>query len=430
MAADIGESRPFTVIGIGSANTFEFDAATIANRTNGGTIADGMGSLEIRDANLITHATQSLPVVVRQDNFGGFGRAGTMIFSGTSGSRWTVTTAAQQYDGGVTFNSSAIFQADQDLTHSGSVGKFDGQFQIPVSGVSLTKQGPGRLKLTGNQGYAAGSQFLVQGGTVRFESDPGAGWYTGNFTRGADGNVATAPKPAGTLSLVADGGAIEFAATPVSRINTLQVNAGGMARITGGMLVARSLSTSGGGALDVGSNRLIVDYDAGSSPLADIATMIKSGFNASGAHWQGGGIVSGAASANAAMGVGYAEAADVLRLTGAQTGIFGGQSVDATSVLVRLTRLGDADLDGEVGFADFQRMERGFGLSEQTWASGDFNYDGKVDIADFKLLYDNYGQTADIAAADPVGVPEPGPITFIGVMGITLLRRRRSQQPW
>jgi len=285
--------------------------------------------------------------------------------------------------------------------------------------------------LSGSQGYVAGSKFLVQAGGVRFNTDPGAGWYAGNFTRGADGSISTAPTPAGTLTVIAGGSAgaaVEFAA-PASRVDALQVNAGGTARVTAGVLIARSLTTTGGGQVDVGTNRLVVDYDGAASPLADMAAMIKSGFNAGGAPWQGGGIVSSTAAANAAMGVGYAEAADVLRITSAQTATFGGQTVDATSVLVRLTRLGDADLDGEVGFADFQRLERGFGQSGQTWSSGDFNYDGQVDITDFKLLYANYGQTADIAAAETVGVPEPSAITFICVTGMTLLRRQRLHRP-
>ena len=123
------------------------------------------------------------------------------------------------------------------------------------------------------------------------------------------------------------------------------------------------------------------------------------------------------------MGVGYAEASDVLEISGNQSSTFGGQSVDATSVLIRLTRLGDADLDGEVGFGDFQRFERGFGKAGQTWSGGDFNYDGKVDTADFKLLYDNFGKTADL----PVGsrdVPEPGMLGVFGLAGMMLRRRR------
>lgn len=435
--ADVAGQRPFVVIGNGSSNTFDLDAGVVADHTAGGTVADGFSWLEVRDATLITRATVGLPAVVKKDGFGGTHRAGGLTFSGTAGARWNVATADQQYDGAITFNSSATLQADRDLTHVGSVAsKFDGQFQIPIAGVAVTKQGAGWLNLSGSQGYVAGSNLLVQAGGVRFNTDPGAGWYAGNFTRGADGNISTAPKPAGTLTVIAGGGGgggaagatVEFAAL-ASHIDALQVNAGGSARVTAGILVTRSMTTTGGGQVDVGSNRLVVDYDGTASPLVDMAAMIKGGFNAGGPSWQGGGIVSGAAAANPAMGVGYAEAADVLRLTGAQTATFGGQSVDATSVLVRLTRMGDADLDGEVGFADFQRMERGFGQTGQTWASGDFNYDGKVDVADFKLLYDNYGQTADIAAPEPAGVPEPSAITFICVTGMTLLRRRRIGPP-
>ncbi|MDB5321644.1 MAG: yapH [Phycisphaerales bacterium] len=426
--ADVTGVRPFIAIGNGAANTFELDAAFVADHTASGTVADGFSSLEARDATLVTRATQSLPVVIKKDSFGGTHRAGNLTFSGTNGTRWTVATADQQFDGAVTFNASATIQADHDLTHIGSVAKkFDGQFQMPVAAVMVTKQGAGWLNLSAAQGYVAGSKLLVQGGGVRFNTDPGAGWYAGNFTRGADGNITVAPTPAATLSVIAGGSAgaaVEFAA-PVSRVDALQVNAGGSARVTAGMLIVRSLSATGGGQLDLGNNRLVVDYDGSASSLADIAAMIKSGFNVAGAHWQAGGIVSSVAAANPAMGVGYAEAADVLRIAGAQNATFGGQTVDATSVLVRLTRLGDADLDGEVGFGDFQRFERGFGLTGQTWSGGDFNYDGKVDIADFKLLFSNYGLTADLAGADPVGVPEPGALWIIGPTGLMFLRRRR-----
>jgi hypothetical protein len=93
-------------------------------------------------------------------------------------------------------------------------------------------------------------------------------------------------------------------------------------------------------------------------------------------------------------------------------------------MLIRLTRLGDADLDGEVSFGDFQRFELGFGKAGQGWSSGDFNYDGKVDTADFKLLYDNFGKTADLPAGS-ASVPEPAGLMMVGMAGM-MLRRRRS----
>ena len=53
------------------------------------------------------------------------------------------------------------------------------------------------------------------------------------------------------------------------------------------------------------------------------------------------------AAANATgTGVGYAEASQALGISGAQTASWGGETVDATSVLARYTLLGDATLDG------------------------------------------------------------------------------------
>jgi hypothetical protein len=393
----------------------------------------------VQDATLLTRSTQSLPVVVKNSGFGGTHRAGTIVFSGTGGSAWNVATANQRYDGGVKFNASTTLVTDKDLTHSGSIAeKFDGEFQIPQADVVVTKQGAGWLNLSGSQGYAPGSRMVVQGGGVRFNTDPGAGWYDGNYTRGADGNVATAPTPAGTLTLVVGGTSAptaEFTA-PVSRIDALQIDAGGRARIAAtpqaGLLTlhANALGVSGSGQLDVANNRLVLDYDGSASPLADVAALIHAGFNAGGPHWQGSGINSSVAAANVGMAVGYAEASDVLQISGNDTALFGGDRVDASSVLVRFTRVGDADLDGVVAFSDFQRLEQGLGKSGQGWSGGDFNYDGLVDDADYQVFYVSYslGLSAD---GSVVGVlPEPvGVGMILPVAVVALTRRRRRARP-
>ena len=67
-----------------------------------------------------------------------------------------------------------------------------------------------------------------------------------------------------------------------------------------------------------------------------------------------------------------------------------------------LTKLpGDADLDGDVDFADFLALSNNFG-SSGTWSQGDFNEDRRVEFNDFLLLSDNFGDNAAVA------VPEPG----------------------
>jgi hypothetical protein len=258
---------------------------------------------------------------VRQDGFGGTHRAGAVTLSGA---RWVVTGANQSYDGSVTIESPATIVTEQDLTHAGTTsGRFDGQFQIPTSGVTLTKQGPGSLILAGSQGYAPGAVMQVTGGTVRFVTDPGAGWYTGNFTRGADDHVSMPPKPEGTLDVLAGGAAgasVEFAA-PVSRLASLTLEAGGTGRVVpsavpgGRTLMTKAFTITDGGQMDVSNNRLVIDYDAGHSPLSSVADWVKTGFATPASRWQGPGIISSSAAADGTMGVGFAEAADVLRLS-------------------------------------------------------------------------------------------------------------------
>ena len=53
---------------------------------------------------------------------------------------------------------------------------------------------------------------------------------------------------------------------------------------------------------------------------------------------------------------------------------FGGVAVDNTSVLIRYTWVGDANLDGVVNSADLAMISS----NGSTWSTGDFNYDGVV----------------------------------------------------
>ncbi|MCS7033760.1 MAG: PEP-CTERM sorting domain-containing protein [Phycisphaerae bacterium] len=100
------------------------------------------------------------------------------------------------------------------------------------------------------------------------------------------------------------------------------------------------------------------------------------------------------------------------------------QSVDANggiSVQVRLTRTGDANVDGTANIADFSLLATNFNGSG-LWDNGDFNYDGQVNINDFSLLATNFNQSAgDLPRA---AVPEPASLTAVG-LGLALLARRR-----
>jgi hypothetical protein len=123
-----------------------------------------------------------------------------------------------------------------------------------------------------------------------------------------------------------------------------------------------------------------------------------------------------------------AQASDVLGLSGLQTSVFSGQTVDATTVLVKYTQVGDADLDGTVGFADLARLAQNYNSSAGgTWARGDFNYDGRIDFADLAGLAQNYNRgKASMPAASattlaPAMVSSTDPEVLLG-------RRRPSDR--
>jgi Ca2+-binding RTX toxin-like protein len=84
------------------------------------------------------------------------------------------------------------------------------------------------------------------------------------------------------------------------------------------------------------------------------------------------------------FGIGYAEA----------SAIDGLGTIDTGGVFIRLTRYGDANLDGTVGRTDFVALARNFNRTGMDWKHGDFNYDGNVNLHDLNRLAANFGLSA------------------------------------
>jgi hypothetical protein len=147
------------------------------------------------------------------------------------------------------------------------------------------------------------------------------------------------------------------------------------------------------GKLDIKANDLIVDYGpAVASPLPAIRQLIASGYN--GGAWGGNGITTTAGAPG--TGLAYAEASRLLSLTGSQTGMWDGQTVDASAVLIKFTWYGDLNFDGVVDPDDYVLMDRSYavGLPPATaaeWMDGDFNYDGVLTPADYLLMDTAFG---------------------------------------
>ena len=116
---------------------------------------------------------------------------------------------------------------------------------------------------------------------------------------------------------------------------------------------------------------------------------------------------------------------------------FRGQPVDPTTVLIRHTRIGDANLDGVVNDDDVTIVGAVYapGVANASWANGDFDYNGFVDDDDVTLLGALYNPGLPPLPAPQAGVsavPEPSTwlMLTLGGLGAGLFgwRRRKASK--
>jgi hypothetical protein len=141
-------------------------------------------------------------------------------------------------------------------------------------------------------------------------------------------------------------------------------------------LKVRSLSITGPGTLDLSDNDMIIDYTA---PVGTLVTQVRQ-------HLQAGRLFSSSATAKTRLGYADNNAFATPKST------FSGQSVDPTSVLIKYTYAGDADLDGDADGVDIGKWATSFtgelaggASATKVWTQGDWDYDGDVDGADAGL---------------------------------------------
>jgi hypothetical protein len=231
------------------------------------------------------------------------------------------------------------------------------------------------------------------------------------------------------------------------RATSLTINAGKVSLGTGGAeaSVLNSVTIAGTGQaptaqFDVNGGALVLNY-TGASPEEGIRQRIIAGRGGTtfGASWSGMGINSSVA---AAAQINDPESRSVAYVENAALPLgpyanFRGQAVDDTSVLVALTRTGDATLDGVVNDDDVTILGATYapGVPQPSWAFGDFDYNGFVDDDDITLLGVFYDPSAPPVAAPMEGggslaaVPEPSTLALV-VLGccsaaMAYARRRR-----
>jgi hypothetical protein len=168
-------------------------------------------------------------------------------------------------------------------------------------------------------------------------------------------------------------------------------------------LSINNLDMASDAKVDVSNNAVLV----GSGSAASMSESVRSAFN--GGAWNGSGITSSAAAADAShrTGVGIADSDD--------------------GVLLKYTYFGDANLNGTVDSGDFAALAAHFNGSG-LWNQGDFNYDGIINALDFGALATNFGQAgAGSLGASALGslIPEPGALALAATSLLLTGRRPR-----
>jgi len=285
----------------------------------------------------------------------------------------------------------------------------------------------------------------VSSGQAQVRSYTGSHTISAPITLNDDTTVTVAPSTAaltltgalgasGRTITKAGGGRLEVVNVVA---NGLAINAGTVRVLPNGTSSAtsnvKSLSIAGGtvptAKLDISNNAFVVDYGPPAGPEAEPFDTIKAQITSAyaGGAWTGNGITSADANANT-LAVGFAERSALTTVPA----IFG--TVDSTSVLIRLTRYGDADLNGTVNSDDFNRLASSFGTNGNVWSQGNFNYDalGTVNSDDFNLLAGNFGLSASAGGPTPedwanlaAAVPEPAGSIFVLAAGLLAGRKRR-----
>jgi hypothetical protein len=177
-----------------------------------------------------------------------------------------------------------------------------------------------------------------------------------------------------------------------------------------GTTTVSSFALSAGATLDLTNNSMVINA---ASQLIPIRTALNTGY-ANGL-WNGTGIVSSSAQATAGGPI--------------RTAI--GYNDTGSSLLLKYTVGGDANLDGRTNAMDFNAVATNFGsVNGDRWTRGDFNYDGLVNTGDFTLLAQNFN--AVLPASAPVLsaslgtlVPEPASLGALSALALLARRRRR-----
>jgi fibronectin-binding autotransporter adhesin len=381
---------------------------------------------------------------------------GSLALSGTITNENQNSAAVSIIGGSITaadLNNLGSLTVSNGLVNVTGTASNESQATISISGgsasfASLNNMGTfamsnGNLTVSGTfTNQSQSTNMLISGGSITGASVSNFG--TLNMSNGLVNITGTITNES-QADISVSGGTIT--AHSVKNSGTLSITNTGSVVLTGLFIQSKTgtLSIQGNGTLDLTDSPMTINYNRGSDPISSIQSYLQTGYN-NGA-WNGVGIISStvaglnSSQSNLVYSIGYADGAD---------GIVAGLSSGVIEVMPTLA--GDARLQGNVVFGDFQLLSQYFGTSGG-WDEGNFTYGSTIDFADFQLLTQNFGANSaaptagEIAALDTfaaqggeslmanpdgigfqlISVPEPVCLAPLALGATALLTRRRGK---
>jgi hypothetical protein len=342
-------------------------------------------------------------------------------FFGSSGTSWSNSTAetyAQILSSYAAANGGAYPSPSLDsVTINGTTWGFNGVDTMEEKTQYVIQNGFGGIMIweLGQDNFSGGG-YGAQALLPAIASTLGAATetWTGNVSTAwnTPGNWMYDEVPGASTNIVINSGTPTIS-SPLDG-GSITLNGGTLTFASGtGVSIVSSLVVNSNATVNLVNNTLLIDYAAGSDPIATIAGYLKTGYN-NGA-WNGLGIDSSAAASNPGYALGYADGKD-----GVVSNLASGE------IEVAYTLYGDANLDGVVNGSDFSIVAANFGLGVTNWDQGNFNYGDSVNGSDFSLLAANFGLGASGAA---LVLPAPAVVFSTAALASSSSDSTSSQSP-
>lgn len=306
------------------------------------------------------------------------------------------------------------------VTVAGAGSVWNNSGDLHVGGRDLNAGGSGDLSVLDSGGVEVGGKLKVWGGgTVTLDGGTVVA-DTIDHTEGGTFDFLSGTLQVNTFNgpLVNQGGMLAPGSSPgVTHVNgdydqragTVQIELDGTGSeqfdrvvATGAAMLAGTLDLVPGFTPSLGDEFAVVDADALGGNFDAVTVDGMPGISL--------GVVGGF---DASLAVFYDDAAVLDGITN-------------SVVTVRVTLIGDADGDDTVGLLDLDALGVNFGQSGKTWSHADFDGDGTVGLLDLDQLGVHFGNTYTPAA--PATAPEPAAVFLLGIGGLALVGRGRSDR--